>query len=113
MNNTPYYKIQRNPTLIFNTTNIKKDNTSKFISCLKQDDTYSSNKATLQKLLKSIQETERGLTTSRTQKLAIEKLVDEIATNSSTLITTDEIQTGTWKLLYTTEKVSCLMIMCN
>lgn len=59
---------------------------------------------TVAELLQAVEPTQRGLATSKEDAEAIMALVEELQAQSESEVTTGPTLSGTWKLLWTTEK---------
>lgn len=65
------------------------------------------------RLLKAIENTERGLVVSPSSRQEISDAVDELEDIGQDTVTTGRDLSATWKLLYTTEKASGCMNSCQ
>lgn len=64
------------------------------------------------KLIEAIKDSQRGLNTSASQKQDILSAVEELESIGRGTVTTNEVISATWKLLWTTEKVTSLKEVC-
>lgn len=64
------------------------------------------SRATIGELLKIVEDTNRGLQTTESQRRAIDQCVEELQRENEDSVTTGQEMSATWKMLWTTEKVA-------